>query len=107
MFSEFSPLSGEMAASAARGILLTTLKAPLGDALEANSDSHPSLRSREGPGVSSWGCKKSPEDNQQSPGGVSGQDDHLFRKNETKSTKRSEERLKNPATRTHPDADNC
>lgn len=31
----FSPLLGEMAASAARGVLLTTLKAPLGDARAA------------------------------------------------------------------------
>jgi len=39
--------------------------------------------------------KKSPEDNQQSSGaGVSGQND-LFMKNETISTKRSEEMLKN------------
>jgi len=40
--------------------------------------------------------KKSPEENQLSPGeGVSGQNDHLFKKNETKSTKRSEKFLKN------------
>jgi hypothetical protein len=50
---------------AARGAMLSKLKVPSGDALEANSDSPPSLRSREGPdsyreGVSSWGRKKIP-----------------------------------------------